>query len=134
VKRRFVVQEPNRLWIADITSVPTWECNLYLAVVRRRPKGVIHHSDQGSQYTSLAFSQRCADTNVTPSMGSVGDCYDNAMCESFFATVECGVLHRHHFRTRREAQGVLFAFMDGWYNLFRRHSALGYLSPAAFER
>ena len=107
---------------------------LNMAVARRRPKGVIHHSDQGSQYTSLAFSQRCADANVTPSMGSVGDCYDNAMCESFFATVECEVLHRHHFRTRREAQGVLFAFMDGWYNLFRRHSALGYLSPAAFER
>ena len=165
VKRRFVAQEPNRLWIADITYVPTWEGNLYLAVVldvfsrrvvgwamanhmrtelvldalnmavvRRRPKGVIHHSDQGSQYTSLAFSQRCAEASVTPSMGSVGDCYDNAMCESFFAPVECEVLHRHHFRTRREAQGVLFAFIDGWYNLFRRHSALGYLSPAEFER
>jgi len=165
VNRRFVADGPDRLWVGDITYVPTWEGNLYLAVVldvfsrrvvgwamanhmrtdlvldalnmavvRRRPKGVIHHSDQGSQYTSLAFGQRCADWGVTPSMGSVGDCYDNALCESFFATVECEVLHRHRFRTRREAQGVLFAFIDGWYNLFRRHSSLGYLSPAEFER
>lgn len=165
VNRRFVADGRDRLWVADITYVPTWEGNLYLAVVldvfsrrvvgwamanhmrtelvldalnmavvRRRPKGVIHHSDQGSQYTSLAFGQRCDDAGVTPSMGSVGDCYDNAMCESFFATVECEVLHRHRFRTRREAQGVLFAFIDGWYNLFRRHSSLGYLSPAEFER
>jgi putative transposase len=107
---------------------------LDMAIAQRRPCGVIHHSDQGCQYTSIAFGQRCRDAGVRPSMGSVGDCFDNAMCESFFATLECELLARRRFRTQVEARMAVFDFLEGWYNLHRRHSALGYLSPAEFER
>ena len=67
-------------------------------------------------------------------MGSVGDCFDNAMCESFFATLECELLERSKFKTPSEARRAVFDFIEGWYNPWRRHSALGYLSPAGFER
>ena len=67
-------------------------------------------------------------------MGSVGDCYDNALCESFFATVECELLQRQRFATQAEARAAVFSFIEGWYNPHRRHSALGYLSPVEFER
>jgi putative transposase len=107
---------------------------LDMAIYRRRPEGVIHHSDQGTQYTSIAFGLRCKEAGVRPSMGSVGDCYDNAMCESFFATLECELLDRSRFRSHREAGLAIFDFIEGWYNPHRRHSALGYRSPAAFER
>jgi len=106
---------------------------LEMSIRRRRPAEVIHHSDQGSQYTSIAFGKRCREAGVRPSMGSVGDCYDNALCESFFATLECELLHRHRFRTRDEARGAVFEFIEGWYNLHRRHSALHYASPARYE-
>ena len=106
---------------------------LHMAVQQRRPEGVIHHSDQGSQYTSLAFGQRCREAGVRPSMGSVGDCYDNALCESFFATFECELLDRHTFHTQAEARLVVFEFIEGWYNPHRRHSALDYLSPNRYE-
>ena len=106
---------------------------LNMAVDQRRPQGVIHHSDQGSQYTSIAFGRRCEQLGVRPSMGSVGDCYDNAMCESFFATLECELLDRSTFRTHPEARSAIFEFIEGWYNRRRRHSALGYLSPLRFE-
>ena len=165
VGRHFTVDAPNRLWVADITYIPTAAGFLYLAVVvdawsrrvvgwsmathlqtelvvaalemalgQRRPQGVIHHSDQGTQYTSLAFGQRCRRAGVRPSMGSVGDCYDNALCESFFATLECELLDRRRFGTQAEARMAVFEFLEGWYNPHRRHSALGYLSPAEFER
>jgi putative transposase len=165
VQRRFAVEGPNQLWVADITYIPTWAGFLYLAVVldawsrrvigwamathlrtelvldalnmavtQRRPTGVIHHSDQGSQYTSLAFGRRCEDAGVRPSMGSVGDAYDNALCESFFATLECELLDRRRFATQVEARLAVFDFIEGWYNPHRRHSALAYLSPLAFER
>ena len=107
---------------------------LEMALDQRRPTGVIHHSDQGSQYTSLAFGQRCRDAGVRPSMGSVGDCYDNAMCESFFATLECELLDRKRFETRAEARMGVFSFIEGWYNPQRRHSALSYQSPVRYER
>lgn len=108
---------------------------LEMAVWNRRPgKGVIHHSDQGSQYTSLAFGQRCQATRIIPSMGSAGDCYDNAITEAFFATLECELLHRRRFRTHTEARTALFDYIEGFYNTHRRHSALGYRSPAAYER
>ena len=156
---------PDRLWVADITYIPTWAGFLYLAVVldafsrrvvgwsmanhlrtqlvldaldmalwQRRPDGVIHHSDQGSQYTSLAFGKRCRDAGVRPSTGSVGDCYDNAMCESFFATLECELLERRRFRSHAEARMAVFEFIEGWYNPRRRHSAIGYQSPVNYER
>lgn len=105
-----------------------------MAIAQRRPANVIHHSDQGSQYTSVAFGLRCREANVRPSMGSVGDCYDNAMCESFFATLECELLDRRKFATKAEARMACFEFIEGWYNPSRRHSALGYKSPITFER
>jgi putative transposase len=165
VERNFTAPAPNRLWVADITYIPTGAGFLYLAVVldvfsrrvvgwametylrselvlkaldmalgQRHPVGVIHHSDQGSQYTSLAFGQRCAQAGVRPSMGSVGDCFDNALCESFFATLECELLDRRHFKTQVEARMAVFDFIEGWYNPHRRHSALDYRSPIDYER
>jgi len=107
---------------------------LNMAVFRRRPKAVVHHSDHGSQYTSIAFGKRCSEAGVTMSMGSIGDCFDNAMCESFNATLECELLVRHRFKTQRDASLAIFDFIEGWYNPHRRHSALGYLSPNNFER
>jgi putative transposase len=107
---------------------------LDMALVQRRPKSVVHHSDQGCQYTSIAFGLECGARGVQPSMGSVGDCYDNAMCESFFATLECELLDRRRFRNHAEARTELFRFIEAWYNPRRRHSALGYLSPVAFEK
>jgi transposase InsO family protein len=99
----------------------------------RAPHGVIHHSDHGCQYTSIAFGQRCKELGVRPSMGSVGDAYDNAMAESFFSSFECEVLDRNHFRTRKDAYTATFRWIEGWYNPHRRHSSLGYLSPRQFE-
>ena len=107
---------------------------LDMALEQRRPKAVIHHSDQGSQYTAVEFGARCTSAGVRPSMGSVGDCFDNALCESFFATLECELLDRRKFKTPSEARLAVFEFIEGWYNPWRRHSALGYLSPCAFER
>jgi putative transposase len=106
---------------------------LEMAIRQRCPRGVIHHSDQGSQYTSLAFGQRCREAGVRPSMGSLGDCYDNALCESFFATLECELLDRHDFRSPQHARQAIFQFIEGWYNTHRRHSALGHVSPVRYE-
>lgn len=107
---------------------------LDMALWQRRPSEVIHHSDQGTQYTSIAFGLRCKEAGVRPSMGSVGDCFDNAMCESFFATLECELLDRRRFKTQAEARIAIFEFIEGWYNPRRRHSALGYESPMSYER
>lgn len=107
---------------------------LDMAIYRRRPKSVIHHSDQGCQYTSIAFGKRCGEANVRPSMGSVGDCYDNAMCESFNATLECELLVKHRFTTHREAALAVFEFIEGFYNPRRRHTSIGNISPIAYER
>jgi putative transposase len=165
VDRDFAVDRPDRLWVADITYVPTWSGFLYLAVVvdafsrrvvgwsmetslktelvlqalnmalwQRRPESVIHHSDQGTQYTSIAFGLRCKQAGVRPSMGSVGDAYDNALCESFFATLECELLEKKRFRNQAEAKMAVFDFIEAWYNPHRRHSALGHLSPLNYER
>jgi putative transposase len=107
---------------------------LDMAVAIRRPKGVIHHSDQGSQYTSLDFGRRCWEAGVRPSMGSVGDCFDNAMCESFFATLECELLDRETFRTRHEARSKVFFFIEAFYNRRRIHSSIEYLTPEQAEQ
>jgi putative transposase len=107
---------------------------LDMAIAQRRPQAVIHHSDQGCQYTAIAFGRRCREAHVRPSMGSVGDCYDNAMCESFFATLECELLDRLTLHTPAEARVAVFDFIEGWYNPARRHSSLDYESPLTFER
>jgi putative transposase len=165
VRRRFRAPGPNRLWVADITYVPTWEGYLFLAVVidawsrrcvgwsmrddlrselvldalgmavtRRRPQaGVIHHSDRGSQYTSLAFGKTLADAGVLQSIGRRGDAFDNAVAESFFATLECELIDRRSFKRRDQARLEVFEFVEGFYNPRRRHSALGYVSPERFE-
>jgi putative transposase len=107
---------------------------LNMALTQRRPANVIHHSDQGCQYTSFAFGRRCETMGVRPSMGSVGDAYDNAMCESFFATLECELLDRYRFPTQAAARLAVFEYIEGWYNPHRRHSALDYRSPVNYER
>ncbi len=113
------------------TSLVTAALNM--AIAQRRPAGVIHHSDQGCQYTSIEFGKRCREAGVRPSMGSVGDCYDNAMCESFFATLECEMIDRSTFHNYDEARVAIFEFIEGFYNTRRRHSALRYQSPVQFE-
>jgi putative transposase len=106
---------------------------LDMAAQQRNSEETIHHSDQGCQYTAVGFGQRCEDAGVRPSMGSVGDCYDNAMCESFFATLECELIERESFSDRLEARLSVFTFIEGWYNPHRLHSALDYQSPTAYE-
>ena len=96
-------------------------------VVLRRPL-------ESAQYTSVAFGSRCKGPGVRPSTGSVGDAYDNAMCESFFAKLECELLDRHRFRSHAEARMAVFHFIEGFYNPSRRHSALGDLTPIEYER
>jgi putative transposase len=165
VDRKFYSEGPDRLWVADITYIPTWSGFLYLAMVldvysrrvvgwamethlrtelilaaldmaiaQRRPEAVIHHSDRGCQYTSYAFGKRCQEVGVMPSMGSVGDAYDNAMAESFFATLERELLNRRRFHSQAEAKMAVFEWLEGWYNPHRRHSSIGYRSPVNFER
>jgi putative transposase len=167
IERNFTAAGPDRLWLADITYLPTeQEGFLYLSVIldgfsrrvvgwsmqehlrtervlaalemavgKRRPSsGVIHHSDHGCQYTSVLFGQRCAAAGIRSSMGTVGDCFDNAMVESFFATLECELLAQHRFRTHAEARAAVFEWIEVFYNRQRRHSALGYVAPAVYER
>ena len=166
VNRAFHAPAPNRLWLSDITYVPSDEGFLYVAMVldvfsrrvvgwsmsdrlhtelvlqaldmavaNRRPlTDVTFHSDHGCQYTSLAFGRRCRALGIEPSMGTVGDAYDNAMAESFFASLECELIDRTHFGTRDEARREVFSYIEGFYNTWRLHSSLGYLSPAEFER
>jgi len=107
---------------------------LDMAAQQRSPKETIHHSDQGCQYTAIAFGKRCKDAGVRPSMGSIGDCYDNAMAESFFATLECELIERSSFSDRSEARLMIFDYLEGFYNPHRRHSALDYQSPMEYEK
>jgi putative transposase len=107
---------------------------LQMALARRQPDhGLVHHSDQGSQYVSLAFGQRARDGGVAVSMGSRGDCFDNAVAESFFATLKKELVRRRSWPTRRELQSAVFDYIEAFYNRERRHSTLGYLSPREFE-
>lgn len=165
VERNFAADGPNKLWVADITYLPTWAGFLYLAVVidvwsrkvvgwsmathlktelvlaaldvavaQRQPQSVVLHSDHGTQYTSIAFGQRCRQAGVKPSMGTVGDAYDNALCESFFASLECELIDRRTFKSHTEARMAVFQYIEGWYNPRRRHSALDYQSPINYEK
>ncbi len=107
---------------------------LNMALQTRKPQGVIHHSDQGSQYTSLEFGKRCSTMGVRPSMGSVGDAYDNAMAESFFASLECELIDRRVWKSFADARMAVFTWIEGWYNPRRRHSGIGQHSPMNFEK
>jgi putative transposase len=165
VRREFRPAGPDRLWVADIKYVPTWQGYLFLAcvidawsrkvvgwsmrddvqadlvvdalgmaVTRRRPKpGLVHHSDRGTQYTSLAFGKTMQEAGILPSMGRRGDAFDNAVAESFFATLETELLDRHSFQTRDQARLALFYWIEGFYNSRRHHSTLGQRSPDRFE-
>ena len=158
--------ERDRVWVADITYLPTREGWLYLAVVldlasrrvlgwcadrtleqsltlralsqalvlRRPPSGLIHHSDRGVQYASGVYQARLAEHGITASMSRAGDCWDNAVAESFFATLKRELVSSARWATRTEARIALTAFIDRWYNHQRRHSALGFLSPVDYER
>ena len=107
---------------------------LNMALITRKPQDVIHHSDQGSQYTSVDFGKRCKEMGVRPSMGSVGDAYDNAMAESFFASLECELIDRRSWKSFAEARMAIFTWIEGWYNPRRRHSGIGQKSPINFEK
>jgi putative transposase len=165
VKRNFIPEAPDRLWVADITYVRTWEGWLYLAFVldtysrkivgwsmannlktelvldalnmaiynRRPAPGLIHHSDRGSQYTSVEFGSRLKEAGLLPSMGSVADVYDNSMAESFVSTLKRELIHRHSWPSRQVVRTAIFEYIEGFYNLRRRHSALGHLSPSEYE-
>ena len=165
VDRDFSAPGPDRLWVADITQLPTRSGSCYLAsivdawsrrvvgwsmathmrtglvtaaldaaVVRRRPgAGLVHHSDHGSQYTSLAFGRRLRESGIAASMGSVGDCYDNAMAESFFATPETELIDRSGWAGPADAKAAVFEYIEVFLNRIRRHSSLGNLSPEQFE-
>ena len=107
---------------------------LTMALRRRRPAaGLIHHSDRGCQYTPLAFGQQLGEAGLLPSTGSVGDCYDNAVAEAFFATLKVELLHRRAWATRTAARLAIFEYVEVWYNRQRRHSTLGYATPAEYE-
>jgi putative transposase len=165
VARDFRPPAPDRLWVADITYVRTWEGWLYLAAVvdcysrrvvgwsvadhmraelvvdalemavsRRKPDaGLVHHSDQGSQFVSLVFGQRCRDIGIEVSMGSKGCCFDNAVAESFFKTLKGDLIHRRSWPTKAEARTAIFEWIEVFYNRQRLHSTLGYLSPVRYE-
>jgi putative transposase len=165
VRRDFNPTEPNRLWVADLSEIATWEGKLYLAVVvdcfsrrcvgwamaehmraelvvaalemalwQRRPDvGLVHHSDRGGQYVSLIFGQTARAAGIDISMGAKGCALDNAVCESFFATLKKELTRRRSWPTRRELENATFAWIEGWYNRRRLHSTLGYLSPLDYE-
>jgi putative transposase len=165
VRRDFRPSGPDRLWVADITYVRTWEGWLYLAVIldafsrrvvgwaladhlraelataaldmalagRRPGSGLIHHSDRGGQYLSAAYIARLAAREARSSVGRPGTCWDNAVAESFFATLKTELLHRAVWPTRQHARTAIFQYIEGFYNRRRRHSALSYLSPQEYE-
>jgi putative transposase len=165
VDRAFMAAAPDRLWVADITYLRTWEGWLYLAAVhdvysrrivgwsmadhmraelvvdalqmalahRRPAPGLIWHSDQGSQFVSLAFGQAARAAGIAQSMGSRGDCFDNAVAESFFATLKKELIHRRSWPTKAELRTEVFDYIEVFFNRQRRHGTLGMLSPVEFE-
>lgn len=164
VERQFRRDEPDRLWVTDITEHPTREGKVYCAVVldafsrrvvgwsidasptaalvtnalgmaieQRGPDGTVIHSDQGTQFTSWAFTRRALDSGLMPSMGAVGSCFDNAMIESFWSRMQVELLDRRSWRTRVELANAIFEYLEIFHNRQRRHSALGMLTPVEFE-
>ncbi|PZS28867.1 MAG: IS3 family transposase [Pseudonocardiales bacterium] len=110
------------------------EAALGMAVARRHPqRGLIHHSDHGSQYTAVVFGERCSQAGIDVSMGSIGDCFDNAVCEAFHSTLKRELVHRRPWPTAAELKTAVFEYIEGFYNTTRRHSTLGYHSPSHYE-
>jgi putative transposase len=108
---------------------------LEMALWRRKPDvGLIHHTDRGSQYAALSFGKRLEEAGIVPSMGRAGSALDNAISESLVASLKTELLHRHHFLTREAARTAIFDYIEGFYNRVRRHSSLGYSSPADYEQ
>ena len=166
LEQKFTVDTPNKVWVSDITYIPTKEGWLYLcalldlhsrkvvglsmskridnslisralqqAVIHRNPpKGLMHHSDRGSQYTSADFKSLADSNNIKISMSGKGCCYDNAVSESFFHTLKTEHVKFCNFKTREEGVNSLFEYVEIFYNRKRRHSTLGYLSPEEFEK
>jgi putative transposase len=122
-------------WAFDDTLATTLPlAALEMALTQRKPPaGLVHHSDRGVQYASAAYRARLAAAGVIPSMSRRGNCYDNALMESFWSTLKCGLIHRTHFATRAEARAAIFEWIEVFYNRTRFHSALGYQSPVDFE-
>ena len=114
------------------TTLPLTALEMALAQ-RRPPAGLVHHSDRGVQYASAAYRARLAAAGVIPSMSRKGNCYDNALMESFWSRLKCDLIHRTHFATRAEARAAIFDWIEVFYNRTRFHSALGYQSPVDFE-
>jgi putative transposase len=107
---------------------------LEMALWRRKPDaGLIHHTDRGSQYTALSFGKRLEEAGIVPSMGRAGSALDNAISESFVASLKCELLYGHRFPSREAARIAVFDYIEGFYNRVRRHSSLGYLSPSDYE-
>src|SRR5712692_5504441 len=141
----FVAPAPNRIWAGDLTAIATRAGWVYLAVIldlysRRvigwamspRP-GLIHHTDQGATYTSVAYQRQLVQTGLVASMSRKGNCYDNAVVESFFSTLKNELVHERDYHTREEAQAEVFEFIEVFYNRQRLHQTLGYVSPVQFE-
>jgi putative transposase len=140
-------KEEERVWVERCLSSSERSCAiiaprfrsardaLEMAIARRRPAaGLVHHSDQGSQYVSLRFGERCREIGIHRSVGSKGDCFDDAVAESFFATLEKDLLRRRSFATRQEARTAVFDYIEAFYNPVRLHSTLDYLSPVEYEK
>jgi putative transposase len=122
-------------WSIDATPTAALVTNaLGMAIQTRTPLGgTVIHSDQGVQFASWAFTQRARDSGLVPSMGSVGDCYDNAMIEAFWSRMQVELLDRHRWRTRVELANAIFEYVEIFHNRQRRHSSLGMLTPIEFE-
>lgn len=121
-------------WSIDSAPTAALVTNaLGMAIQQRRPQGTVVHSDQGTQFTSWAFTRRAVDSGLVPSMGSVGDCYDNAVIESFWSRMQVELLDRKRWRTRVELANAIFEYIEIFYNRQRRHSSLGMLTPIEFE-
>jgi transposase InsO family protein len=123
-------------WSIDSAPTASLVTNaLGMAIENRRPgAGAVIHSDQGMQFGSWVFTKRAKDSGLLPSMGSVGDCYDNAMIEAFWSRMQVELLDRQRWNTRIELANAIFEYLEIWHNRQRRHSALGWLSPIEFER
>lgn len=138
LNRNFDPAAPNQYWVSDITYVRTYEGFLYvallMAVMTRQPdESLLVHSDQGSQYGSVDYLAFMKANNLEPSMSRRGNCHDNAVAESFFATFKKRVTKRKIYTTRDEAKTEIFNFIEMFYNPIKRHSHTGGVSPVKFE-